>query len=228
MEVLYNFGLRQIIRIFTKSPTLGLNYLLQSVFFGLSMSSFTVLLLRAVRFSYAKAVVDNKVAKLIIILLFMYSKVWDQWSTWFMGLGCGCAIFMCLYTFDSCLNIAEYYSQNVRGLYWGQVVSYSVFTMIVPLALIRFLDPQYPPILFITLLAEIILIAVMNALKNKHIIFSAVPSLVMVSTSLIRVFCQSSYYTQQLPLQTIPMIMMAFDAEYRQNTTKLADRSSNL
>lgn len=98
--------------------------------------------------------------------------------------------------------------------------------MVVPFIVIKFLSPEYPRIVFAALIAEILLIVIFNVLKNKHIIFSAVPALVMVSTVLIRIFCQSNSYTSDIPLETVPMIMMAFDAEYRENAAKAANKNN--
>lgn len=136
MNLLYNFGFKQIIKLFNSSPNIAINYILQSVFFGLAISSFTVLLLRTIKFSYAKAIVDNKMARLIIIFLFCYIKVWDQWSNWFSLVGYLCSIFVCLYTYDCCLNISQYYANNVYGFYWVQVTLYCTIGMILPLVLL--------------------------------------------------------------------------------------------
>lgn len=106
MNTLINLGLERIINLVKSSPTLAINYALQSVFFGLAISSFIVLTLKFIRFSYAKTVVDNTIARMLFVGLFLYLKVWNYWSTWFIMIGYACGIFMCLYTFDCTLNIA--------------------------------------------------------------------------------------------------------------------------
>lgn len=106
MDTLLRIGFKEFLYLFKSSPSLAVNYVLQSIFFGLAISSFVVLILRFIRFSYAKTVVDNAIARLLLIIMFLYLKVWDHWSGWFTTIGYACAVFMCLYTFDCCLNIS--------------------------------------------------------------------------------------------------------------------------
>lgn len=70
-------GGKSLVRMFSSSPALALNYIMQSVMFGLTISSFIVLLLKTIRFSYAKTIVDNRIAKTLIIFLFVYTRIWD-------------------------------------------------------------------------------------------------------------------------------------------------------
>jgi hypothetical protein len=58
-------------------------------------------------------------------------------------------------------------------------------------------------------------IVVINVIRNKHIIFSVIPAFTMVSTSLVRLYIHSKVNLEDIPVEVIPMIMMAFDAEYR-------------
>lgn len=186
LKTLSLFGGKSLIDMFSSSPALALNYIMQSVMFGLTISSFIVLLLKTIRFSYAKAIVDNRIAKILIIFLFVYTRVWDEWSAWFIFVGYACAIFMCIYTLDCALNIAEYYTANVRGYYWYQVAAYSIFTMIVPLILIKLYVKSYSYKLLVCLIGEMVVIVTLNALKNNHIIVSVVPIFTMISTVLLR------------------------------------------
>jgi len=106
----------------------------------MAVSSFAVLTLKSINFSYAQAIVDNTLSRVIIILIFVYLEIWNQWSGWFIAIGYLCGAFMIMYTYDCCLNISEYYASNVRGYYWYQVGVFSVLFIIAPLALIWKLD----------------------------------------------------------------------------------------
>lgn len=189
-------GGKSLVSMFSSSPALALNYIMQSVMFGLTISSFIVLLLKTIRFSYAKTIVDNRIAKMLIIFLFVYTRVWDEWSAWFIFVGYACAVFMCIYTLDCTLNIAEYYAANVRGYYWYQVTAYSIFAMIGPIILIKLFATSYSYKLLICLIGEMVVIVILNALKNNHIIVSVVPILTMISTVLLRHLSRFNPFTK--------------------------------
>lgn len=102
---------------------------------------------------------------------------------------------MCVYTLDCTLNIAEYYTANVRGYYWYQVAAYSLL-MIIPLIIIKLFAASYSYKLLICLIGEMVVIVTLNALKNSHIIFSAAPILTMLSTVLLRHMSLSNAFTK--------------------------------
>ena len=91
------------------SPFLGINYILQAVFFGLSLISLVAFVLKIINFSYANVIANNSISRVIVVLCFIYLKTWSTWSSWLIYPAYAFAIFMSFYTYDCACNIIEVY-----------------------------------------------------------------------------------------------------------------------
>ena len=108
-------------QLILSSPFLGINYLLQAVFFGLFLTSLVSWILKIINFSYANVVANNSISRILVIICFIYLKTWGTWSDWFIYVAYVCAIFMSFYIYDCSCNITEKYTEKVRGLYNVQI-----------------------------------------------------------------------------------------------------------
>ena len=121
-----------VAKFITSTPTQYLlSYVLQSIFFSLAITSLLTALLKLISFSYAKAIFNNSMAKIILAVLFMYIKIWQQ-SNWFILIGYACGLFVALYVYDCGMSVGELYVDRVHGWYWYQVAGYVLLAMVLP------------------------------------------------------------------------------------------------
>ena len=153
------------------SPILAANYILQCVFFGLTLSSFLAFLLKTINFSYADFVANNIRVKVLVIGCFIYMKMWNSWSGYLIYVGYGTSLFISLYIYDCSCNLSEHYVNKVRGFYTGQVFLFVWISIIGIFALYLL---KYQPYHLYYLIGQIGTIFIYNALKNRHIIHSTV------------------------------------------------------
>ena len=192
------------------SPFLGINYILQAVFFGLSLTSFVAFLLKIINFSYANVIANNSISRIVVIFCFIYLKTWSTWSSWLIYPAYGCALFMSFYTYDCAYNIIEAYTNKIRGRYILQVFFYVWVCIVGLLALYKL---GYDQKILTVLACECVIIFIFNAVKNKHIINSAIIVIAMLIYTLMKyLFDYLIMEDVSIPFQIIPYIMMAFDA----------------
>ena len=123
---------------------------------------------------------------------------------------------MSIYVYDCCYNISDAYVNKVRGLYLIQVFFY-VWLGIGGFVLLYFL--KFNQNHLYAIIAELVIIYLYNAFKNKHIIYSGTIMASLLGYILLR-YLMIYYFTQSgkyLPLHIIPYVMMAFDAQFRES-----------
>lgn len=76
MEISLIPVIKGIINEFEISPSIALGYTLSAVSFGTAISSFFVVLLRSIRFSYAETIASSSPIRSGTMLLFLYLEVW--------------------------------------------------------------------------------------------------------------------------------------------------------
>ena len=105
MEYVFN-TLNELI---LSSPILAANYILQCVFFGLTLSSFLAFLLKMINFAYADFVASNTLVRIFVVGCFIYMKAWNNWSSKLIFVGYGTSLFIAMYVYDCCCNLSEKY-----------------------------------------------------------------------------------------------------------------------
>ena len=85
----------------------------QFIFFTISISSFIVFILKAVKFEYAEYFTNNYVFKFVVGLLFLYMKIWKFFDDGMIYVTYLCAVFISFYVYDCCCNIAEAANRRV-------------------------------------------------------------------------------------------------------------------
>ena len=156
------------------------------------------------------------IARIAVFGAFLYIKLWGIWTDFFLVIAYICSFFLMAYVYDCCYNIADFYSENVFGYYYCQVVLYVGIILIFPVYWISVNFDTYPQIHLLVLIGQIGIIGLCNALRMKHIIYTVILGLAMIGTVLIRLYSKNivSFDNSILcfPMEIIPLVLMAFEA----------------
>lgn len=203
--------LKQITR-FTKTPLTKLlsstpitslfTYIIQSYFFSESLTSLLQVPLSLINFPYSNFILSNSFTKLLLTLLLFSVKIWEyEESRGLEAYAYLCASFVGLYVYDGCVRLAEGYVGRVRGLYWGQVVGYVGVVMVVPVAMLLAGYGEGVGVgIGIVLAVLTLILATINAIKNKHIIYSAIVCLIYFSIPFLRNLNNKLPYNLYIPV----------------------------
>lgn len=82
--------------------------------FSFACSSFFTFLLKICSFEYAKKLTNNWIITALLFILCIYIEVWNVWKHHLIYLNHFCSIFISLYAYDCCCNIADYCAHNIR------------------------------------------------------------------------------------------------------------------
>lgn len=195
MEVISAFN-----SFLSQTPATIIASLLQGIAFTMAFTTAMTALLKFIQFSYASALMRSKPLQIVFVLLFLYYKASGTWHSVLVVFQYLSGGIVSLYAADCCCNIATAYAKNVFGLYWGQVVLYVNLAIVLPLFI---LYGRYNSTLLLVLAAEISMIALANAVRGRHIIYSAVISLTVLSIPLLRLVGPSllkPLYLESLPI----------------------------
>ncbi len=109
------------------------------------------------------------------------------------------ATFVSLYVYDNCVRWADRYVLKVRGYYFWQVVGYVGMGMLLPVGVMGWWGDELGVVgALMGITAG--LVAVVNGIKNKHIVYSAFISIMYFSVPFLRMLNKTSKYTLDLPL----------------------------
>ena len=126
-------NINTIAKALQSSPIQIFSILIQVSLFTFSITHLVSAMLAVLNFSYALPFAKSRLAQYGTIFAFIYLKAWGTWHFSFELYGYFSAIVITLYACDCCCSIAKSYTHNVRGFYYGQVIFYVVFTMLLPL-----------------------------------------------------------------------------------------------
>lgn len=200
VKTLTKYSPKSLRLLFTSTPTQYLiSYILQSLLFTLSLTSFMTAILKSLSLPYLRPLVTNSLTKSLLTLFFLYLEVWG-YEGWLRIAGWACGIFVGLYVYDCGMGLAESYVGRVRGRYLLQVLGWVLAGVVMPLVVIQIYVKEYPTVMYIILVVELATVGITNALKNRHIIFTSVSSLSILSIPLLRHLRFQSTWATNLPL----------------------------
>ena len=209
-----------------ETPFVILNQVFQLIFFTMAITSLVSFIFSIIKFSYANVIVNNWPARIIIGMMFFSLKIWDQWVDELKYINYFSGVIISIYVYDCCCNIADGFKArnfnkreiilSISAIGACTSMTYLIYLARYTSELLTVLGDHINTVGYMAILAVSIMVFP-TIFYKRSVLFAFLPIFTMSFMLIIKCICINNqsllYGITTLPIESIPYLLMALDAE---------------